>query len=111
MRTRVPDKNEIASCVRRVVAEYSPQRVVLFGSCARRTATPDSDVDLLVVMNHRESDARMAARIRAALHTSFPVDVLVRSPARLRQRLAMGDPFIKEILGKGVTLYEAHRAA
>ena len=42
----------------RVVEEFAPQRVILFGSHARGDATPDSDVDLLVIMPTKKSDAR-----------------------------------------------------
>ena len=36
--------------VRRIVKRFHPDRVILFGSHARGTAGPDSDVDLLVIM-------------------------------------------------------------
>ncbi|MGD0093516.1 MAG: nucleotidyltransferase domain-containing protein, partial [Planctomycetota bacterium] len=38
---------EIRAFAKRVVAEFHPQRIVLFGSYARGAATADSDVDLL----------------------------------------------------------------
>ena len=44
------DDPVVARVVRRVVEEVAPLRVVLFGSRARGTARPDSDVDLLVVV-------------------------------------------------------------
>ena len=48
-----------------------------------------------------------AAAIRSSLYSSFPIDVLVRSPGKIRERLKMGDPFFKAILEKGEVLYEA----
>jgi uncharacterized protein len=40
----------IEQMVRRIVEQFHPERVILFGSHARGDAGPDSDVDLLVVM-------------------------------------------------------------
>ncbi len=45
--------------------------------------------------------------MRMKLRPSFPLDLLVRTPSKIRERLAMGDDFIKEILEKGKVLYEA----
>ncbi len=51
-----------------------------------------------------------AIEIRRKADAPFPMDLLVRSPQKIRQRLAWGDCFIQEILEKGTVLYEAaHR--
>jgi len=41
---------QIQKMVERIVAQFRPEKVILFGSQARGDAGPDSDVDLLVVM-------------------------------------------------------------
>lgn len=43
-------ERDIAEVVAQIVEHFHPQQVVLFGSYAYGTPTPDSDVDLLVVM-------------------------------------------------------------
>jgi predicted nucleotidyltransferase len=43
-------KEAIEEMVRRIVERFDPERIILFGSHARGTANPDSDIDLLVVM-------------------------------------------------------------
>ena len=88
--------------------EFKPERIVLFGSYARGKPTPDSDVDLLVVMGHRGRPADQSVEIRLRLRPPFPLDLLVRSPKTVQKRLALGDSFLKEILEKGQVLYEAH---
>jgi hypothetical protein len=40
----------------------------------------------------------------------FPLDLLVRTPAELRRRLALGDFFLREIMDSGVALYEGAHA-
>jgi hypothetical protein len=42
------------------------------------------------------------------LRPKFPLDLLVRTPEKVRQRIEMGDSFMKEILEQGKLLYEAN---
>jgi len=46
-------------------------------------------------------------RLEAQVKFPFAVDVLVRTPQQVAERLAIGDVFLKEIFDKGVVLYEA----
>ena len=92
---------------RRVGRECRAERVILFGSYARGTPTVDSDVDLLVILPFQGKAAQKSAEIRLKLRPAFPVDLLVRTPEKVRERVALGDGFIQEILEEGKVLYEA----
>lgn len=93
-----------------IVRGFSPDRIILFGSHALGHAIPDSDVDLLVILPVDCDELEKAAEIRLSIDPPFPVDILVRSPKRLEQRLALGDTFLREIIAGGTVLYEApHR--
>ena len=46
--------------------------------------------------------------MRLKIKPPFPVDGLVRTPEKIHERLALGDPFIQSILEKGKVLYEAN---
>lgn len=71
----------IRAMVRRVVDQFDPEQVILFGSRARGDARPDSDVDLLVVMPVEGSTREKAIEIRVALHDiPVPKDVAVATP-------------------------------
>lgn len=78
---------------------------MLFGSFAYGTPNADSDVDLLVVMQ-AANEINQSVRIRLALEAPFPLDLIVRTPERLRQRFLDGDWFLREIMEKGKVLYE-----
>lgn len=71
-----------------VVRAVDPMEVILFGSVARGEDGPDSDIDLLVVLSHiAPSEKRpMMARIRSAIETFAPVDVIVTDPAEIAER-------------------------
>ena len=100
------ERNKIQSFVDEVVRQFQPERVVLFGSYAYGQPNEDSDVDLLVIMDHMGHSVDQASEIRKQIRAGFPLDLLVRSPQVIRERLAMDDFFITEILGEGETLYE-----
>jgi predicted nucleotidyltransferase len=101
------EMSEINALARRIGERFHPDRVILFGSYAWGTPTPDSDVDLLVVLPFQGKSWQMATEIRRYACASFPMDLLVRSPEQLRQRLVMGDSFLREITQRGKVLYEA----
>lgn len=89
---------------------FQPERIILFGSYAYGTPTPDSDVDILVVMPYDRHSAYQAAEIVTRVNPAFPVDVIVRAPGELAERLAQGDFFLREIMERGRVLYAApHR--
>ena len=90
----------------RAIAEvFHPDKIILFGSYAYGTPDEDSDVDLLVVMPAR-NQLDQAYRIRRAVRAPFPMDLIVRTPTRLRQRLREGESFLTEIISSGKVLYE-----
>ena len=100
---------DIQDFVNRVVEEFAPQRVILFGSYACRAATSDSDVDLLVVMPTKKRAVQQALEIRQRIPCPFALDLLVRTPHDVRERVALGDCFLTTVINEGRTLYESHR--
>ena len=91
----------------RIGHEFGAEKVVLFGSYAQGTATDDSDVDLLVICPFQGRSVDKSVEIRLKLRPKFPVNLLVRTPEKIRQRIDMGDDFMREILEEGKVLYEA----
>jgi predicted nucleotidyltransferase len=99
--------NKIAEFGRQVGVQFNAQRVILFGSYAKGAVTADSDVDLLVIVPFEGRSVDQSVKIRLKLRPSFPVDIIVRTPEKVRQRIEMGDDFMREIVEKGKILYEA----
>lgn len=91
----------------RIAAQFQPERIILFGSYAYGTPHADSDVDLLVVMPFEGDSAGKAAEIRRNIRAGFPVDLLVRTPAQVEQRLSWNDWFMREIVENGTVVYAA----
>ncbi len=67
--------------VKRIVKKFHPEKIILFGSQARGDAGPDSDVDLLVVMEFDGSKLDKAVEIGVALGSiQVPTDIIVTRP-------------------------------
>jgi predicted nucleotidyltransferase len=103
-----PVSETLPLAVEHIVQTLHPQKIILFGSFAYGTPTPDSDVDLLVVMDTPET--RQAKRTWPVsfllLPRPFAVDILVKTPAELAAAIEKEDVFIKEIVTQGKVLYE-----
>jgi predicted nucleotidyltransferase len=78
---------KIGAMVRRIVKQFRPAKIILFGSYAKGTAGPDSDVDLLIVMPVRGSRHKKAVEIGVALHDiEISKDVIVVTPEEFEWR-------------------------
>lgn len=103
-------KDTVQLIVERLIAEYSPERVFLFGSHAYGAPDGDSDIDLLVIKDTQESffdRLTSARRVVTGTHKGIPLDLLVLTPDELAARLEAGDQFMAEITEKGQLLYAA----
>ncbi|MCJ7692378.1 MAG: nucleotidyltransferase domain-containing protein [Sedimentisphaerales bacterium] len=99
--------SQIEEFGKRIGHEFNAKRVILFGSYAQGYATEDSDVDLLIVCPFEGRSVDKSVEIRMRLRPKFPIDLLVRSPQKVQQRIDMGDEFMRGILEEGKVLYEA----
>lgn len=107
-RKRIPQK-AIDQVVEQIVEKFKPQKIILFGSYARGNPRPESDVDLLVVMETSLKESKQSLEIRRHLDVLFGLDLIVHTPKRLKERVDMGDWFLRDVLKEGKVLYEASR--
>lgn len=97
----------IRDMVRRIVEGFQPEMVVLFGSHARGSAGPDSDVDLLVVMPVTGSKRDLTIRIRKALAgMGLAKDVIVATPEELDRCRELVGTIIYPAMHEGRVVYE-----
>ncbi|MFQ6100620.1 MAG: nucleotidyltransferase domain-containing protein [Anaerolineae bacterium] len=95
--------------VARLREAYDPEKIILFGSCARGDFGEDSDIDLLIV---KETASRPLDRMREVYkvvyspHHYLALDPLVFTSDELAQRLEARDYLIQEIVREGRVLYE-----
>src|SRR5438552_13353114 len=80
---------------------FHPQRIVLFGSHAYGLPDDNSDVDLLVVIDHPGRGRDLRSLIHRAVGYRFTTDLVVRRPDDVQRRYREHDPLIREALDKG----------
>lgn len=96
---------EVKKIAEKIGKEYNLEKVILFGSFAWGRPGPDSDIDLFIIKetkNTRETAKKIDGSI---FPRPFPIDILVYSPEQLKRRQKMNDFFIEDILTKGKVLY------
>ena len=103
-RCRAPTFNHYAYI--EIAQRFLPRQIILFGSYARGTPRPESDVDLLVVMRTK-CPGEQSLLIRQAIECPFGLDLIVHSPQTLPRRLKLGDFFLRQIVEEDKVLYEA----
>lgn len=103
----------IQDVVDQISARFQPGKIILFGSYADGNPTPDSDVDLLVIMplEKDKKPIRQAIEISRTLEYRFGgrfgLDLIVRTPGEIARRIKWRDFFILDAIEKGVVLYES----
>jgi predicted nucleotidyltransferase len=96
----------IQMMVDRLVERFNPDQIILFGSQARGTAGPGSDVDLLVIMPVTGSKREKRVEMRVALHDiAVPKDILVATPEELVRYKDVAGTIIRPALREGKVLY------
>lgn len=103
--------SEIDNLVRRIVARIQPQKVIIFGSYAKGTATIKSDLDIFII---KETELPMASRANdlASLlsHTLIPVDVHIYTPEEVEVYRQEPFSFVSSILESGRVSFEIERS-
>jgi predicted nucleotidyltransferase len=98
---------EIKACCDAVAREFHPQKIILFGSHAYGEPTMDSDVDLLIILPFRGNEVSKAGQIRSRFDAPFALDLLVRKPDFIAERLRERDMFIELVINRGQVMYES----
>lgn len=101
------DPSMLEAATERLVAEFQPEQVWLFGSHAWGTPTEDSDVDFMVVV--RDSDEPPISRSQRAHRClgglGMPKDVIVPTRAQVDRYKHLRASLFHEVLAKGRKLY------
>jgi len=105
------DKGTVIKKITTIIKQHGVQKIILFGSYAYGNPTKDSDIDLLVIKDIPEKEIRdFRIKLKKELwnnldNISGAFDILIDNEERIKQRIALGDLFYKEIYTKGKTIY------
>ena len=93
--------------VRRIVDEFHPESIYLFGSYAWGKPNTESDMDLLVIIEKsREKPVQRAVRAQRSLRgIKVPVDVLVKTRKEFQRYTSVKASLEAQITREGKLLY------
>lgn len=90
----------------KIVQNFNPEKIILFGSLARGEMRQDTDLDLFIIMpSDLRRDNRSVEISKIFSGRLFPMDILVYTPEEVNMSLRRNNPFVKEILEEGRILY------
>jgi predicted nucleotidyltransferase len=100
-------ERELPRIVDRIVVAFNPVKIILFGSRARGDGRPDSDVDLLIVLDQMTNHHDAAAEVRSVLtDLIIPTDVIVTTPQEIELRGNVIGSVLRPALAEGRVLHE-----
>lgn len=101
-------KEKLNAVVKKIVKEYQPEKIILFGSWAWGKPHEWSDVDLFIVKKSAKKRWEREYELRMKLFGNRfpPMDLLIYTPEETNKRLKIEDFFIQDIFQRGKTLYE-----
>lgn len=104
-------KNLINEIKNNIVSNYSPDKIILFGSHAYGSPNEYSDIDVLVVKDIQNSEIRdnqlmLYKYLRNIIYKNkIDIDILVNSEKEIKKRIELGDLFLKQISEEGKIIY------
>ena len=100
------DYDIVKKVVDRIVSEFNPRMVVVFGSVANRTAADNNDLDIFVVMDTELSYHRRATAIHMKLlDIPLPMDIIAVTPEEYEANKDNKMSLMSEIMNTGEVVY------
>ncbi len=97
----------LKEAVKKIISECSPDKIILFGSYAYGEPAPDSDIDLLIVMDTKEMPHKRAVFLRKLLKgLGMPKDIIVKTPDEFERFRNVIGTIVYPAAHKGRVLYE-----
>lgn len=97
----------IEGVVRTIAERFHPEKIVLFGSYASGNPTPDSDLDLLVIMDSDQPRYRRPVPIHLLFRPKpCAMDILVYTPAEVKKWNGTQSHIVTEAFESGRVVYE-----
>ncbi|MFA4817492.1 MAG: nucleotidyltransferase domain-containing protein [Parcubacteria group bacterium] len=100
-------REKIEEITDKIIREYQPKKIILFGSYAWGTPSKDSDMDLFIVKETKKNIFERNREVgKIVFGSRIAIDALVYTPEQLKRREEIGDPFVRKIIGNGKVVYE-----
>ena len=99
-------QEKIEEVKKRIVDNFHPEKIILFGSYATGTPTEDSDLDLLIIQKTDLPRGQRRGEIRKRLRDiKIPMDILIYTPEEVDYWKDASMAFVTRIINEGKTIY------
>ncbi len=97
----------LAEGIRRITTALNPEKIYLFGSHAWGVPTPDSDIDLFVIVKESEQPSYRRSReaYRSLRGLREPFEVIVRTISEVEKSRTVASSLVKKVIEQGKLLY------
>ncbi|MFA5879797.1 MAG: nucleotidyltransferase domain-containing protein [Candidatus Margulisiibacteriota bacterium] len=100
-------KINIKQITQKIVNEFNPKMIYLFGSYAKGTATDLSDLDLLIIDDSARKKNKIALEISKSLFPrNYALELIVASSEEIQLKQEKNLEFWQDILKTSKKLYE-----
>lgn len=96
---------ELETAVKKIVEEYQPEKIILFGSRVRGEERPDSDYDFIII---KETKTSWASRALEIPNVPFQADFFVYTPEEF-ERMKTTSVFMYHALKNHKVLYDKNK--
>ena len=103
-------QTEIEEIVNRIVEAAHPEQVLLFGSTARGTTGPHSDLDFLVIKTGRYNTRKVAGMIYMQMRgIARSIDLVVVTPQQVEEYRDSPFSVVNPAMREGKVVYEREK--
>ncbi|MDO8955601.1 MAG: nucleotidyltransferase domain-containing protein [Deltaproteobacteria bacterium] len=85
---------------------YKPEKIILFGSRAKKTFDPYSDIDLIIIKKTKKRFLDRVKDVIKIINPDFAIDIFVYTPGEFNKMISEGNSFLEYAIKDGQVLYE-----
>lgn len=96
--------NELERIKEQIIKLYSPYKIILFGSLAKRQIKKSSDIDLCIIID-TDNKRALIAKMLFEIEAKFPLDIVLYTNEEWENWKDEKTSFLHKILSEGVVMY------
>ena len=100
-------REQIQDITSKIISNYDPDKIILFGSYARENFNDDSDLDLIIIKNSKLPRHKRGLEVRRLFYVlTIPMDLKIYTPIEYDQELQNKYSFLYSVIKDSKILYE-----
>jgi len=92
--------------INRIIRQYRPKRIIVFGSFARGDVHQGSDLDLVIIKNTKQKFLKRMDAVLDLCDGEIAVEPLIYTEAEFERMLEEGNDFLETVVSEGKVVYE-----